>query len=230
MTDKDDISRHSFKRRLGEPIEMSKNQFGQTVLGDTEESGVESMDIAVNPQMELRASVSILNSSMVDEVPRVLKDMMNALPDGDPQKLVLAEQLEALELNMPEPINEYTSKLMNAVDKLQKTDPDKLRITDADTCSCMDLVDRDDNFRFLKNIMDIDEDFDSNTFVAKVKLKNTDSDVETTKLCNKCKIELFSQAKFCTACGASQIVKFCTQCGYHFGSEEKFCPECGTQR
>lgn len=69
----------------------------------------------------------------------------------------------------------------------------------------------------------------NNNQVNKSKFMPADS--RNTKCCNQCDAEIKKDSKFCSNCGAPQLMaQFCKNCGNKFSSKENFCSECGTKR
>ena len=255
MVDFDERNRYSFKRKLGEQVDIPKNQFGQSIISEQELQSQEQIDVSMHPKHGLQGNVSILHSA-----PKVLENMMNALPEDDPQRQVIAEQIEALRLQSEEEVNkaienkqfiaeqtEYVRLLTEEIAKgteesAVEEQPTKTLFVLPEHYSDMDLIDRHESF--LQNILDIDENCDDEASgVLLTRLGDIQSEKLTNKkvfrgtklcsdkkICSKCKSEVPSNAKFCVECGNSLVVKFCSQCAYQFSDLDKFCPECGTQR
>lgn len=212
----EDTSRYSFRRKIGEPVDVPKNQFGQVVVGGQEQETQQDVEIVFDTRQGVKAQMSILNMA-----PRVLENMRDALSEDDPQRDVITEQINALR------------------------DVSGEKITEEEPIVHEESSDQDDpnnHEAFIKKIMDIDDGdgdgdgevfAESNVLLGKIKIGSNGNNAPldtSNKNCVKCRVLIQQVAKFCPECGASQIVKFCSQCGFNFADAEKFCPECGTQR
>jgi RNA polymerase subunit RPABC4/transcription elongation factor Spt4 len=233
--EKNDISdsRHSFRRRrLGDGVDISINQFGQTNLktddkdepDQTNQSGIDGF--VVHPKHGLQANtMSILNS-----VPQVIENMLDQMFEDDPKREALVEQLENLkELESKNKVLEMESTVV-----ITETEP-KEQLAEQSEQSL-------DSDNFMQKIMQIDTSYDDandleeeeeelNLTVIKSSIIGNKNNISDTNIyCVKCKEVIPRIAKFCTECGASQVSQFCSSCGYKFDGAEKFCPNCGGKR
>jgi RNA polymerase subunit RPABC4/transcription elongation factor Spt4 len=214
----DEVSRYSFRRKIGEPIDVPKNQFGQAVIGGQEQEPQQDVEVVFDTQQGIKAQMSILNMA-----PRVLENMRDALPEDDPQRDIITEQINALiDISVEEQVDEEPVVYEKSKESIAHEG----------------LGDYSNHDAFIQKIMDIDDGGEEasegdNVLLAKIKIGSTGNISHTdssNKNCVKCRVSIQQTVKFCPECGASQVVKFCSQCGFNFIDSEKFCPECGTQR
>jgi hypothetical protein len=184
--------RYSFRRKLGvEPTDIPKNKFGQSVISEKEQGNIE-VDVIVDPEFGVQAKVK----SSLDFAPKILENLLKNMPENDPQRQILLEQLEALKSNEEEfeEIPEETEK---------------------------DVM--EEHNEYIRKIMELEEE--PVVLLGKKIIEKKSGNKScvkcgtaipiNAKFCVECGTSQI--VKFCAQCGFCfvDLEKFCPECGTH---------------
>jgi hypothetical protein len=174
----------------------------QTVMGQMLNEEMSSPAIKGHKSVTVQQTEQgvIANPHILDNADEVLQKMLKVMP------------------------KDKVLQLMNQVNK--------------DTSKLNEFYLGDENDEYNNNVIDLsqeDDSDDNNSYRREEmyferELKQLPIFNKSIKICQKCKCECVSNAKFCSECGQSLFPKHCTQCGFKFLGMEKFCSECGEKR
>lgn len=192
MSDKFNDNRYSFRRSLGvESLDLPKNKFGQVVIGDDKESEESELNIILDKEHGLQAGIC----SILDLAPKVLHNLLKELPDDDPQRKIIEEQIADLTPDSVEEIDDSEDIMTEHNDYLRKI----MEIDDGESVKKTEVVVIKNNKKTCENSCA------KCGFAIPV----------NAKFCPECGTSQI--VKFCNQCGFRfvDLEKFCPECGTH---------------
>ena len=212
-------TRHSFRHsNLMQAIDMSKNEFGQTVLSDEDAAISGKVEPYVDKELGLVVKGDIFNSPILQKFahekgfnPADYHGTAEESTENIDQYIVQGDQDTDDSLSQlldSEEINEF-KRILNQI-KEQTVVVSEAPVEPKETKET----------KFIKRTASLEES------PANARPKSS----MTQCVHSDCGALLVSGSKFCSECGKPQLSRHCTGCGHRFDSVEKFCPDCGVRR